>query len=114
MDEKKVYTYAERLNEYRTFCELAQKYGVSIDFHDFAWGFEWDVYALLNRLSMEYPEVPIIFNHGGYSIGSYVEGGNVIRKACTVAGRAIGLGGSNVYLETGSWPAAAGRAEWGF
>jgi predicted TIM-barrel fold metal-dependent hydrolase len=105
MDEKKVYTFAERLNEYRTFCELAQKYNVSIDFHDFAWGYEWDCLALLNRISMEYPNVPIIFNHGGYSIGSYIEGADVVRKACVVAGRAIGPGGSNVYLETGSWPA---------
>ena len=54
---------------------------------------------------MEYPDVPIIFNHGGYSIGSYIEGADVVRKACVVAGRAIGPGGSNVYLETGSWPA---------
>ena len=105
-DPKKVCTFKERLNEYRTFAELARKYNVTLDFHDFAWGYEWDTYQLLSRISMEYPDVPIIFCHAGYSIGSYTEGADVIRKACAVAGRGIvGGGGANIYLETGTWPA---------
>ncbi len=101
---EKVYTFEERLLEYRTFADLARKYGVSLDFHDFAWGHYWDPYALLSRISMEYPDVPIIFCHAGYSIGGYAEGARLIRKACAVAGRSVGPGGSNIFLETGSWP----------
>ena len=105
MDPKKAYTFEERLNEYRVFMELARKYGVSVDYHDFSMNYEWDHYALLARISSEYPDVPIIFCHSGYSIGSYAIGSAVIRKACAVAGRAVGLGGRNIYLETGNWPA---------
>jgi len=99
-DRTKIYTFEKRLNEYRTLAQLARKYGVTLDYHDFAWGYEWDHYRLLARIAGEFPDVPIIFNHGGYSIGSYVMGADVIRKACAVAG-----GGRNIYLETGSWPA---------
>ena len=99
-DPKKVYAFKERLDEYRTFAELAQKYGATLDFHDFAWGFEWDCYQLLVRIAMEYPDVPIVFCHAGHSIGDYVMGAHVIRKACVVAGRT-----NNIYLETGTWPA---------
>ena len=98
-DRTRIYTFEERLNDYRTFAELARKYGVTIDFHDFG-GFEWDPYQLIARIAMEFPEVPIVFCHSGYSIGGYVRGSDVIRKACAVAGR-----GSNIYLETGNWPA---------
>jgi predicted TIM-barrel fold metal-dependent hydrolase len=102
-DPKHVYTFKERLDEWRTFAELAQKYSVTIDFHDFAWGFEWDPYQLLARITREYPDVPIIFCHAGYSIGGYVTGADVIRKACSVAGSILCKG--NIYLETGTWPA---------
>ncbi len=95
----KIKTFEERLNEYRTFAELARKYGVSIDFHDFG-GHYFDPYQLIARLAMEYPDVPIIFCHSGYSIGAYAHGADIIRKACGVAGRA-----NNIYLETGNWPA---------
>jgi len=104
-DHKKVYTFKERLDEYRTFAELAKKYGVTLDFHDFSWGYEWDAYALLSRLAQEYPEVTIIFCHGGYSIGDYTFGGDKIRKACNVVGTAIVGRGMNIYMETGTWPA---------
>ena len=104
-DPKKVYTFKERLDEYRTFAELAQKYGVTMDFHEFAWGFEWDTYQLLHRIAMEYPDVNIILCHGSYSIGGYAEGKRIIEKACAIAGRAIVGKGGNVYLETGTWPA---------
>jgi len=101
-DPHKEYTFKERLDDYRTFCELARKYGVSIDFHDFIFNYGWDPHQLLSRLSFEYRDVPIIFCHSGYSIGSYIEGSAVIKKACAVAGHAPGF---NVFLETGNWPA---------
>ena len=104
-DPSKVYTFKERLDEYRTFAELARKYGVTMDFHEFAWGFEWDTYQLLYRVAIEYPDVPLILCHGSYSIGSYTEGASVIKKACSVAGRSIETAGGSIYLETGTWPA---------
>jgi len=78
---------------------------VSVDYHDSTMGYEWDSYALLARISSEYPDVPIIFCHSGYSIGSYALGASVVKKAVAVAGRAVGTGGRNIYLETGNWPA---------
>lgn len=95
-------TFNERLNEYRTFAELARKYGVTIDFHDFACRYPFNVYVLLARIASEYPDVPIILCHGGYSIGGYSEGASIIRKACAIAGN---YGRMNIYLETGTWPA---------
>lgn len=97
-DPKKIYTFEERLNEYRTFMELAEKYGVTVDFHDFTMAYEWDPYALLARIAREYPEVPIVLCHGGYSIGSYTQGAAVIRRALAACS------GKNIYLETGNWP----------
>lgn len=105
MNPKKVYTFRQRLKEYRVFMELARTYGVSVDFHDTTMNYDWDPYALLSRISGEFPDVPIIFCHSGYSIGSYAIGSAVVRKACAVAGRAIGRGARNIYLETGNWPA---------
>jgi len=99
-DPKKEYTFKERLNEYRAFMELAQKYDVTIDFHDFSHGFEWDPYQLLRRIAREYPDVNIVFCHSGYSIGGYTYGEEVIKKACNIAGSS-----NNIYLETGNWPA---------
>ena len=96
----KIYTFKERLDEYRVFAQLALKYDVTLDFHDFAWGHDWDCYALLSRLAKEYPKVSIVFCHGGYSIGAYAEGASVVRKGCAVTGMS-----KNIYLETGTWPA---------
>jgi predicted TIM-barrel fold metal-dependent hydrolase len=98
----KSYTFKERLDDYRVFCELARKYGVSVDFHDFIFNYGWDHYQLLAQIAVEFRDVPIIFCHSGYSIGSYCEGSSWIKKACTVAGHAPGF---NVFLETGNWPA---------
>ncbi|MBW2031089.1 MAG: amidohydrolase [Deltaproteobacteria bacterium] len=99
-DPEKNYTFKERLIEYRTFAELARKYGVTLDFHDFVPVYEWDAYHLLRRVAREYPDVNIIFCHSGYSIGAYVYGEEIIKKACGLAGMC-----PNVYLETGNWPA---------
>ncbi|MFC1909359.1 amidohydrolase family protein [Chloroflexota bacterium] len=91
---QKTPTPEERLDEFRTFAELAQKYGVTFDFHEFRYA------DLLGTLAREYPEVPFILCHGGYSIGGYVHGAEIIRKSCGLAGRC-----DNIYLETGTWPA---------
>ena len=101
----KVYTFRERLDEYRVFCELARTYHVSIDFHDFAWHLGFDTHDLLARIAIEFPDVPIIFCHAGYSIGGYARGAELVRRACEIAGLAVGSGASNVFLECGTWPA---------
>jgi predicted TIM-barrel fold metal-dependent hydrolase len=80
-------TYRQRLDEFRTFMDLAAKYGVVVDWHE-------RPLTVLSQVSREYPDVPIVFCHGGHS-----ESG--IRAACGVAGRAP----DNIYLETGGWPA---------
>ena len=103
-DRRKIYGFEERLNEYRVFAELARDYDVVLDFHDFTWEYEWDAWSLLNRISMEFPKLPIVICHGGQSIGHYALGDRNIRRACEIAGSAI-AGGRNLYLETGTWPA---------
>jgi predicted TIM-barrel fold metal-dependent hydrolase len=91
---KKPPTERERLDEYRKFADLAANYDVVLDFHEFA------RMQILSRLSAEYSNVSFVLLHGGYSIGSYTYGADVIRRSCSVAGR-----GENIYLETGTWPA---------
>ena len=83
---KKPPTSRERLDEFRAFLDLAAKYGVCMDWHE-------RPLTLLSRVAREYPNVPIIFCHGGHT----EEG---IKNACGLAGR-----GENIYLETGCWPA---------
>jgi predicted TIM-barrel fold metal-dependent hydrolase len=101
----KVYTFKERLDEYRVFAELARTYKVSLDFHDFAWHLGFDTYDLLARVALEFPDVPIIFCHAGFSIGAYARGAELVRRACEIAGLAVGSGADNVFLECGTWPA---------
>jgi hypothetical protein len=102
-DQKKVYTFRERLDEFRAFMDLASKYGVVLDFHEWsggAWGAGSDAgYAVLRKISGEYPDINIVLMHGGYSHSGFVEGPDLIRSACSASG------GGNVYLETGNWPA---------
>jgi predicted TIM-barrel fold metal-dependent hydrolase len=98
-DDSYIYSYAERLAEYRVFAALAQKYSVSLDFHDWS-SYSFDSYQILGKIAAEYPEVPIIFCHAGCSIGAYAYGPDVIKKALYYAGRA-----DNIYLETGNWVA---------
>ena len=100
----RVYTFRQRLDEWRRFMDLAAKYGVALDFHEgeahhgrAPWGGgAYAGYSLLTAVASEYPNVPVIIDHGG---GHEAEG---IQKAVQIAGRA---GGRNVYLETGDWPA---------
>ncbi len=86
--------YDQRLAEFRDFMELAKQYEVTIDLHEGAVGYVWDVNQLYSRLAREYPDVPIIYCHGGGHEESS------IKNSCRVAGHA-----SNIYLETGSWTA---------
>lgn len=99
----KVFTFQERLNDWRKFMDVAAKYDVPIYFHDacFPWVFHWDAWELLRRLSGEYPNVSIVVPHGGYSYMSAEKSEQDIGKACWV----IGLGAENIYLEVGNWPA---------
>ncbi len=99
-DRKRYYTFKERLDDYRTFAELARKYGVTFDFHEFSWEYEWDTYQLLARIAREYPDVMFILCHGGYSIGDYTFGSERIRKTCNLLSWF-----KNVMIEVGTWPA---------
>ncbi|MCK4953584.1 amidohydrolase family protein, partial [Candidatus Bathyarchaeota archaeon] len=96
---KHIYSLRERLDEFRKFMDLAAKYDVVIDYHE--WTDLIIGWALLNSLSAEYPDVWIVLMHGGLSGmgGSY--GPDIIRRACAAAGGRAG----NIFLETGSWPA---------
>ena len=100
-DRKKIYTFRERLDEFRKFMGLAAKYGVVLDFHEWsgaAWGAGATAgYAILRKISGEYPDVNVVLMHGGYSSGGFVQGPDLIRAACSVAGC------GNVYLETENW-----------
>jgi predicted TIM-barrel fold metal-dependent hydrolase len=90
---RRTYTFRQRLDEFRKFMELAAKYDVTIDFHEFSrtpWGGPGSV--LLSAVATEYPDVSIIFCHGGRGSAAAVE-------------VAAGATGRNVYLECGSWPA---------
>ncbi len=80
--------FKERLDEWRKIMDLAVKYGVAVDFHEF------DRIDLLNAIATEYPNVPIIFCHGGGHSEEY------IRRGIDVA-----AWHENVYLEVGGWPA---------
>lgn len=94
------YTIGERLNEWRVFMQIARKYGVSVDFHDGMIAFGWDPDQLLDRVAREFPDVPVIFCHAGYSIGDYATGDVKIRRATGLAGK-----NNNIFLECGTWPA---------
>ena len=97
-DFDRMYTMKERLDEYRVFAELARKYDVTLDYHDFIFDFEFDHLKLLNRLAREYRDVRIIFCHAGYSIGAHHRGAAIIKETCEIAAM-----NRNIYLETGNW-----------
>lgn len=87
--------YNQRLNEFRHFMELARQYKVTIDLHEGSVGYSWDVNQLYAQLAHEYPDVPIIYCHGGG------HDDNDIRRACDICAWSA----DNIYLETGSWTA---------
>lgn len=100
-DWDKYYTFQDRLAEYRVFMDIARAHKVPVAFHDVMWKYEWDAWKLLFRVATEYPDVPIIVNHGGYSIGCYINNDEAIRKSLNIAGNY--MAGGNIYLETGTW-----------
>ena len=103
------YTFEERFNEHRIFFELARKYDVPIAIHDVVGGggFQFDAWVLLGQLINTYPDVKVVINHGGHSIGAYIYDDSIVRKCLSIAGRARILAGGvpNVYLEIGTWTA---------
>jgi hypothetical protein len=96
-------TFRQRLDEFRAIAEVAHKYDVPFDFHEYSgryWGAgPYAGYAALGRAMAEYPDVKIVIKHAGVSAGT-TRGGieEDLRRACSVAG-------DNVYMETGYMPA---------
>ncbi len=105
-DKKKVYTFRERLDEVRACANLAAKYNVVMCFHQWRGG-DWGGgpyggYDILSKVAGEYSDVNICLQHGGYG-GSGATGPEPLKRACAAVG---GHGGtSNIYMETGCWPA---------
>lgn len=100
------YTMQERFNEWCIFMDLARKFDVPIAYHDVMWNdLPFDAWTLLTRLIIKYPDVKIIINHGGQSIGAYINNDWKIRKSLNCAGMYSSRGESNVYLEIGTWTA---------
>lgn len=102
----KWYTMEERFEEYSIFFALAEKYNVPIAYHDLQWQeVPFDPFTLLWRLITKFPKVKIVINHGGQSIGNYIENDARIRKCLNLAGMYTNRGESNVFLEVGTWNA---------
>lgn len=106
-DPNHIYTFEERFQEYCIFFDLARKYKVPIAYHELQWSdLYWDPWVLLDRLSSRYPDVKIVVNHGGQSIGDYTMGDWKIRKSLKSAGRYSSRNPEpNVFLEVGTWTA---------
>jgi len=100
------FTMEERYQDTKVFMDLARKYNVPISYHDCCGGpWAFDPWTLLARFIIEYPDVKIIINHGGHSIGAYANDDWKIRKTLNCAGMYATRGESNVYLEVGTWTA---------
>jgi predicted TIM-barrel fold metal-dependent hydrolase len=96
---------SERMDEMRMVMEVARKHKVSVRVHtgtpmgypgpDYTWWPEnWHPYWV-NDLATEYPDVPIVFDHGGMQGGNME---NLVDECIQVA-----AGHDNVYLETGMY-----------
>ena len=98
----KTYNQSERMAELRLVMEVARKHSVPVRVHTGStWGYpitytfwpeNWHPYWM-NDLATEYPDVPIIFDHGGMQGGNME---NLVNECIQVAGNH-----DNVYLETG-------------
>jgi predicted TIM-barrel fold metal-dependent hydrolase len=99
---KKTYSQTERMDELRLVMDVARKHQVTVRVHTGSpggyqitytfWPENWHPYWI-HDLAAEYPDVPIIFDHGG------MQGGNsdkLVDECIQVAGNH-----DNVYLETG-------------
>ena len=98
VDRTYTYSYRERLDEYRKYMDLAAKYNVVLDFHEWSgrrWGGDsYSGYNIVSTIAGEYPDVTIVLMHGG---GRTEE---AIKRGCAAVGRS-----TNIYLETGGWMA---------
>jgi predicted TIM-barrel fold metal-dependent hydrolase len=103
---KKTYSQTERMDELRMVMEVARKHGVPVRLHTgspmgypityTSWPENWHPYWA-HDLAAEYPDVAIIFDHGGMQGGNME---NLVDECIQVAGNH-----DNVYLETGLyWP----------
>jgi predicted TIM-barrel fold metal-dependent hydrolase len=100
--KRKTYNQSERMAELRLVMDVARKYRVPVRVHTgtpmgypipyTSWPENWHPYWT-HDLATEYPDVPIIFDHGG------MQGGNdekLVDECIQVAANH-----DNVYLETG-------------
>ena len=98
----KSYNMAERMDELRQVMDLGRKHNVPVTIHTGTaggypithtfWPEDWNPYWV-HDLAAEYPDVTIIFAHGGMQ-GGYME--DLVDKCILVASNY-----NNVYLETG-------------
>ena len=98
----KTYNQSERMDELRKVMDVARKHKVSVRVHTGSpggyaipfthWPENWNPYWI-NDLAVEYPDVTIIFDHGGMQGGNME---NLVDQCIQVAGNH-----DNVYLETG-------------
>jgi predicted TIM-barrel fold metal-dependent hydrolase len=94
-------SYQERSEEFHAIAELAEKYDISVDFHEYETGSQawwgpgaYEGLALITEVAAAHPNTRFVIMHGG---GQYPE---PIRMAC----EAISLL-DNIWLETGYWRA---------
>jgi len=101
---KKTYNQSERMDELRKIMDIGRKYDVPVRVHTGSpmgypigytfWPENWHPYWV-HDLAMEYPDVTIIFDHGGMQGGNME---NLVDECIQVAANH-----DNVYLETGLW-----------
>ena len=99
---KSTYNQSERLDELRATMDVGRKYKIPVTIHTGGpggypithtkWPENWNPYWV-HDLAAEYPDVPIIFEHGGMQGGYMTD----IFEQCV----AVASNYNNVYLETG-------------
>jgi predicted TIM-barrel fold metal-dependent hydrolase len=94
-------TFRQRLDEFRAIAELAAKYDVVLDFHEYTLFTEdcgglHNGYRLISKIAEEFPDVPIIILHAGVGPGGRGVDVWELQQACNIA-----AWHDNVYLETG-------------
>jgi predicted TIM-barrel fold metal-dependent hydrolase len=98
----RTYSHSQRMEELRLVMDVARKHGVSVRVHTGSpggyqitythWPENWHPYWV-HDLATEYPDVTIIFDHGGMQGGNME---NLVNECIQVAANH-----DNVYLETG-------------
>jgi predicted TIM-barrel fold metal-dependent hydrolase len=100
--QRKTYTQTDRMDELRKVMDLARKHRVPVRVHTGSpmgyqitytvWPENWHP-NWIRDLAAEYPDVPIVFDHGGMQGG---RGEHLVEECIEVAAN-----NDNVYLETG-------------